>query len=149
MNLNSPDDCGTLSPDQGDSLRVAQAVMSRALDIGEWERSQTHDSLLTFLQEEVVEFAEAVSAWSRDPKVGEKDLCAELSDLLLQVLFHAELAKRRGAFTLDDVADAFVAKMRSRAPYLFEPGTAVVPISEQDRLWAEGKAREKGLFDGA
>ena len=54
----------------------------------------------------------------------------------------AEIAARRGAFTLDDVAQAFVTKMRSRAPYLFDGTEDVVGVEEQERLWVEGKARE-------
>ena len=66
----------------------------------------------------------------------------ELADVLLQVLFHAEIADERGAFDFGDVAAAFVAKMRSRAPYLFDGSTGLVDQATQDRLWAEGKARE-------
>ena len=70
-------------------------------------------------------------------------LKSELSDLLLQILFHAELASERGAFDFSDVADAFVQKMRRRAPYLFDGSTGPVDKATQDRLWEEGKAREK------
>lgn len=129
------------TPIQGAELIQAQQVMRRALDIGEWERSMTHSSLLPYLREEVAEFAEAVEKWEAEGD--EEQLLAELSDVFLQVLFHAELACRRGAFDLDNVAAAFVSKMRSRAPYLFEEGDRIVPIAEQERLWQEGKAREK------
>lgn len=77
------------------------------------------------------------------PEWMEQELCMELSDVLLQVLFHAEIANRRGAFDIGHVAGAFVAKLRSRAPYLFESVERSVPKTEQDRLWEEGKKRER------
>ncbi|MEJ5997199.1 MazG nucleotide pyrophosphohydrolase domain-containing protein [Corynebacterium sp. H130] len=126
---------------RGQSLLEAQWVMARALQIGEWERSMDHRSLLPYLREEVVEFEQAVR--ELDDDASEDNLLKELSDILLQVLFHAELARRRDSFDLDDVAAAFVSKMRSRAPYLFEEGDGIISIAEQERLWAEGKAQEK------
>ena len=114
----------------------AQQVMERAVRIGEWEMTQTHESLLPFLREEAEEFAAAVRSGAPDA-----ELLNELGDVLLQVLFHAELASRRGAFNFEDVAASFVAKMRNRAPYLFDGTTSIVSIETQERLWAEGKAR--------
>ncbi|MEJ5927526.1 MazG nucleotide pyrophosphohydrolase domain-containing protein [Corynebacterium sp. H128] len=137
------DDNGATTPIRVGSLSEAQWVMARALQVGEWERSMTHGELLAYLDEEVGEFREAVTDWEREPSViAETKLMQELSDVLLQVLFHAELARRRGVFDLEDVAAAFVDKMRSRAPYLFSGGDRVVARAEQERLWAEGKRRE-------
>lgn len=107
---------------------------------GEWEAAQTHRSLLPYLREEAEEFAEAVLDGSSDA-----DLVAELGDLLLQVLFHAELAAERGAFDFDDVARSFIVKLRSRAPYLFDGSAGPVDSHTQDRLWEEGKRREARL----
>ena len=73
----------------------------------------------------------------------EDQLKLELSDLLLQVLFHAQVAQNRGSFNIYDVAQAFVDKMRSRQPYLFDGSVGVVPVDEQKRLWQEGKEQEK------
>ncbi|MGX4761637.1 MazG nucleotide pyrophosphohydrolase domain-containing protein [Corynebacterium minutissimum] len=126
-----------LAPSLDDPLWQAREVMSKARSIGEWERDQTHDTLLPYLAEESAEFADAVREGASDA-----ELLKELGDVLLQVLFHAEIAARRGAFTLDDVAASFVNKMRSRAPYLFDGTEDVVGVEEQERLWAEGKARE-------
>lgn len=119
---------------------VAEAigVMRRAVGLGEWEQSQTHESLIPYLQEETAEFIEAV-----EEKAGDPELIKELGDVLLQVLFHAEIAARRGAWDFGDVAASFVAKMRSRSPYLFDGSIGIVSTGEQERLWAEGKAREK------
>lgn len=127
-----------LAPSLEEPMWKAREVMSRARRIGEWERDQTHETLLPYLEEESAEFAQAVRERATD-----SELLKELGDVFLQVLFHAEIAARRGAFTLDDVAMSFVNKMRSRAPYLFDGTEDVVGVEEQERLWAEGKAREK------
>lgn len=126
------------APSRQDPVYVAQQVMARARSIGEWEMTQTHESLLPYLAEESAEFAEAVRAHAA-PDV----LCKELGDVLLQVLFHAEIASRHGAFDFGDVAESFVNKMRSRAPYFFDGTTGIVDTETQERLWAAGKAAEK------
>lgn len=130
-----------IAPSRHDPVAEAVAVMSRARSIGEWESGHTHASLLPYLQEESREFAEAVARW--ESSGDEHQLLAELGDVLLQVLFHSEIAARRGAFTFADVAASFVAKMRSRSPYLFDGTTGTVPTAEQDRLWRKGKKNEK------
>lgn len=110
--------------------RLAEAVelMARARRRGEWEAGRTHRNLLPHLIEETHEFIDAVEDGG--------DILGELSDLLLQVLFHAEIAE---GFDIEDVADAFVAKLRRRAPYLFEAGEGQVPVAEQERAWAAGR----------
>lgn len=131
-----------------DEIEDAVALMARSLRQGEWERSMTHQSLMAYLREETdeldrtIELAQAYGEGDA-PEWLEQDLCSELSDILLQVLFHAEIANRRGAFDIGHVAGAFVAKLRSRAPYLFEEIERDVPRTEQDRLWDEGKKRER------
>lgn len=132
-----------LAPSLADPVRKAVAVMHAARTRGEWEAGQTHASLVPFLIEEAGECAEAAWRWSPGAPGADAELVAELSDVLLQVLFHAEIASERGAFTLDDVASRFVAKMRSRAPYLFDGFSGRVSADEQDRLWALGKRRER------
>lgn len=117
-----------------DPVRHATEVMTRARTIGSWEIMQTHESLVPYLLEESNEFAQAVQE-----KSGDEALKAELSDVFLQVLFHAEIASRRGAFDMNDVAQAFVDKMKLRAPYLFDGTTDIVDAETQDELWARGK----------
>lgn len=128
-----------------DEVEDAVALMTRAMRQGEWEQSQTHRSLLAYLREETEELAEVVDRLEEagsDRQADEQELCRELADILLQVLFHSEIANRRGSFDIGHVAGAFVAKMRSRAPYLFEDVERPVSREEQDRLWAEGRAAE-------
>lgn len=121
-----------------DPIHVAQRVMHEARARGGWEQAQTHTSLLEYLEQETQELIDAVRGNDSD-----EELKKELSDLLLQVLFHAELATERGAFTFADVAEAFVKKMENRAPYLFDGSTGTVSVDKQDRLWEEGKRKEK------
>lgn len=116
--------------------RVAEAidVMSAARRTGEWEAGQTHASLLPYLIEEAFEFIDAVNEGG--------DVRGELSDLLLQVLFQAEVAED---FDIDDVAGAFVEKMRLRKPYLFDgsrdlgEGAELMPLAEQEEAWTAGR----------
>lgn len=112
-------------------VEEAVEVMAAARRIGEWEAHQTHVSLLRYLLEETYEFIDAVNEGG--------DIRGELSDLLLQVLFHAEIAED---FDFDDVAADFVAKMRSRQPYLFDGSVAegeMVSVAEQEAAWADGR----------
>ena len=122
------------APSRDDPAWQAQNIMRRALTVGEWERKQTHETLLPYLREETTELAEAITTQANDA-----ELMAELGDVLLQVLFHAEIAARRGAFDFGDVVGSFIGKMRRRSPYLFDGTTSVVPQSEQKRLWELGK----------
>lgn len=116
--------------------RMAEAidVMAAARRTGEWEAGQTHASLLPYLIEEAFEFIDAVNEGG--------DIRGELSDLLLQVLFQAEVADD---FDIEDVAGAFVDKMRSRKPYLFDgsrdigEGAELMPVEEQEAAWAAGR----------
>lgn len=76
------------APSRDDPAWQAQNIMRRALTVGEWEREQTHETLLPYLREETTELAEAITTRADDA-----ELMAELGDVLLQVLFHAEIAR--------------------------------------------------------
>lgn len=110
-------------------------IMAAARRTGQWEARQTHRSLLPYLIEETYEFVDAVNEGG--------DIRSELSDLLLQILFHAEIAED---FDFDDVATDFILKMRARQPYLFDGTVAegeMVSEEEQERLWAYGRGRPR------
>lgn len=126
-------------PSLDDPVYQAVSVMHAARSRGEWEQAMTHTSLVPYLLEESAEVAEAI-----EQGAGDEALKKELADVLLQVLFHAEIASERGAFGFGEVAGAFVEKLKRRAPYLFDGSTGPVDVKTQDRLWAEGKAREMG-----
>jgi tetrapyrrole methylase family protein/MazG family protein len=102
-----------------------------------WDREQTHQSLARHLLEETHEALEAID--SGDPE----RLREELGDLLLQVVFHAEIGAREGAFDIDDVAQSVVDKLIKRHPHVFGD----VKVSSADEVlvnWERIKAEEKG-----
>ena len=78
-----------------------------------WDGAQTHESLRRNFIEEAYEVAEAIDR--EDPAL----LKEELGDLLLQVVFHADIERQAGDFTMDDVADGEVRKMLFRHPHVF------------------------------
>ena len=91
------------------------AIMARLRGPGgcPWDREQTHASLRPYLLEETYETLEAIDAGSPD------SLRLELGDLLLQVVFHAQLAGEAGTFTIDDVIAGLVEKLVRRHPHVF------------------------------
>jgi XTP/dITP diphosphohydrolase len=111
-------------------------VMARLRQECPWDAQQTHRSLAQYLIEETAETIEAI-------ELGDQDhLREELGDLLLQVIFHAEIASEQAdGFTLEEVARGIADKLISRHPYVF--ATAEVP-SDLHFTWEQRKAAEKG-----
>lgn len=101
-----------------------------------WDREQDTRSLLPYLIEESSEFIDAAQA-------GDKPhMCEELGDVLLQVVFHAEVAREQGDFTIDDVVNSVSEKMVRRHPHVF--GNASVSGSGEVLVqWEKIKANEK------
>jgi tetrapyrrole methylase family protein/MazG family protein len=110
-------------------------VMARLRRGCPWDREQTHESLVPFLIEEAYEVVDAIEQHS------EADLCEELGDLLLQVVFHAELATERGSFSIADVVDGLANKMIRRHPHVFGD-QAVADVAEVWQNWEQLKALE-------
>jgi tetrapyrrole methylase family protein / MazG family protein len=101
-----------------------------------WDREQTHRTLVPYLIEETYEVVEAIELSQLE------GLCEELGDLLLQVLFHAQIATEVGKFSIADVVDALSNKMVRRHPHVF--GDAVIEdVDAQWRNWERLKALEK------
>lgn len=107
-----------------------------------WDREQTHESLRRNLLEESCEAAEAIDLGDRTA------LCEELGDVLLQVVFHAQLEKEQGGFTMDDVADGICKKLIYRHPHVFGSVEVRTSAEESDR-WETMKRREKGQKSAA
>ena len=82
-----------------------------------WDRKQTHESLRPYLLEETYEVLDTL-----DRKDGKK-LPEELGDVLLQVLFHSQIATEAGTFTIDDVLDHLTDKLIRRHPHVFPNGS--------------------------
>lgn len=103
-----------------------------------WDREQTHESLRKNLIEESYEFIHEVDANSKE------GMCEELGDVLLQVLFHSQIAKDEGEFTLDDVIDGITKKMIFRHPHVF--GEEKATSSEEAlKLFKKSKNKEKKI----
>lgn len=101
-----------MKPSLEDTLALMRDLRRRC----DWDAAQTHESLRPYLVEEAHEVDEALLAGDDDK------LREELGDLLLQILFHSVIAEERGAFTLHDVAESFVTKMKGRHPHLYGDG---------------------------
>ena len=101
-----------------------------------WDREQTHQSLKPYLIEETYE---ALDAIDREDDDGLRD---ELGDVLLQIVFHAQLAREEARFTLEDVAEATSDKLIRRHPHVFGNTTANTPGQVVEN-WEAIKSREK------
>jgi MazG family protein len=131
------------------------ALQARLLAPGgcPWDREQTHESLRTYLLEEAYEVLEALDSPDR------RKLPEELGDLLLQIVFHAELARLAGRFEIGDVIESIYTKMVRRHPHVFgdqQAADAQAVLKNWEQLKAEerranGQATEnrpESLLDG-
>jgi MazG family protein len=130
------------------------AVMARLRGPGgcPWDREQTHTSLAPYLLEEAHEVLEAIARGDTNA------LREELGDLLLQVVFHGQMAHEAGGFSAGDVVDGLVRKLIDRHPHVFgemRPGAAggnqASTPAEVLAQWHELKRREapaRAAFDG-
>ena len=127
------------SDDESYTLADLLAVMARLRDPETgcpWDVKQSFETIAPYTIEEAYEVADAIR---RGDKNGLKD---ELGDLLLQVVYHAQMANEEGSFSFGDVADAITRKMIRRHPHVFEDP------SRRDEflgsgLWEQIKAEEK------
>jgi nucleoside triphosphate diphosphatase len=118
-------------PSLEDTLSLMRDLRARC----EWDAAQTHDSLRPYLIEEAYEVDDAIRAGD-DTKLRE-----ELGDLLLQILFHSVVAEERGAFSMQDVAEGFITKMKGRHPHLYGEGAR--------QPWEQMKAKRRAsIVDG-
>ena len=132
-------------------IRQVLEVMSalRAPDGCPWDREQDHRSLRWHAVEEVYELLDAIEAGD------EPEMVEELGDLLLQVVFHAQLGSERGAFDFERVCQELADKLVRRHPHVFGD----VKVRDVDQVWANwekikreekaGSARERrSALDG-
>ena len=99
----------------------------RAPDGCPWDREQTHRSIRLHAVEEVYELIDAIEAGD------DAEMAEELGDLLLQVVFHCQLARERGAFDFETVAGGLVEKLIRRHPHVFGDAQA----KSVDAVWAQ------------
>ena len=101
-----------------------------------WDIEQTHQSVRANLIEETYEAVEAIDTNNMEL------LKEELGDVLMQVLFHAQMEAEQGTFTFADVVDGVAKKLIVRHPHVFGDAKAATP-EESLELWNEIKRREK------
>ena len=110
-----------------------------------WDIEQTFATIAPYTLEEAAEVADAIErqAWGELP--------GELGDLLLQVVYHAQMAQEAGLFALPDVIRAISDKMVARHPHVFGDDSRDKTADQQTRDWEAQKARERGragVLDG-
>jgi tetrapyrrole methylase family protein/MazG family protein len=118
-----------------DALREITARL-RAPDGCPWDRQQTHESLKPFVLEETYEVLEALDSGNR------AELCEELGDLMMQVMFHSQVAVENGEFTLNDVLAGISSKLLRRHPHVFGD-VQVSGAQDVLRNWQSIKQAEK------
>lgn len=127
------------SPDAARQLARLRAIMHRLRAPGgcPWDAEQTHESLVPNLIEEAYETVDTIQRGDH------QHLKEELGDLLLQVIFHSELAEEAGRFNLDDVARGISDKLVRRHPHVFAQSDAATADAVLQQ-WDEIKRGEKG-----
>ena len=129
-------------PEPGRQLDRLRAIMHRLRAPGgcPWDAEQTHESLVSNLIEETYEAVAAIESGDQE------NLLEELGDVLLQVVFHAELAQEDGRFDLDDIARGISDKLVRRHPHVFGESVAGDPDAVL-KQWDAIKRAEKGEGD--
>ena len=129
---------GCRMPSTGERFERAVSIMERLRAPGgcPWDREQTFDTIKPYTLEETYEVLEAID--NRDWP----ELAGELGDLLLQVLFYAEMAKEQSSFSIDDVLDRLSTKLIHRHPHVFGDVKANTS-AEVKRNWEALKVEEK------
>lgn len=130
----------------GESLSKLVAIMHRLLGPGgcPWDQEQTLKTLTPFVIEEAHEVVDAIEKGS--PEL----LREELGDLLLQIVFQAELARKEGWFGPDDVVDAICEKLVRRHPHVFgeEKVSGSAEVLQQWEILKAKEKKDRGALDG-
>ena len=113
-----------------------------------WDIQQTSKSLAKYTLEEAYEVIEAIESNNN------KELEGELGDLLLQVIYHSVIAAEKKKFSIDDVIDTSVKKMKSRHPHIFMRDESIKTVQDVNDFWETQKKFErkkkgaKSVLDG-
>lgn len=99
-----------------------------------WDREQTHRSLVKYLIEETFEAVEAIETDD------ERGTIEELGDVLLQVVFHGQIGRDEGRYSIDDIVDCITDKLIERHPHVFGDGVRIHSPEEVLRQWETNKA---------
>ena len=128
----------------GGSLARLLEIMRRLRDPRSgcpWDIEQDFDSIAPYTIEEAYEVADAIERRAWD------DLRGELGDLLLQTVYHAQMAEEQGLFSFEDVARSVADKMIARHPHVFGEESRDKSAEQQTRDWEAQKARERAGKD--
>lgn len=144
----SDDETGHLAAPGDEGTSRLRQIMARLRDPETgcpWDIEQSFATIAPYTIEEAHEVADAIArqAWG--------ELKGELGDLLLQVIYHAQIAEEAGLFTFDDVARAICDKMISRHPHVFGDESRDKTAAQQTADWERMKAAERGparVLDG-
>ena len=139
-------DSSQMDPRRMETLLMIMQALRTAPTGCPWDLEQSFETIVPYTIEEAYEVADAVARGNRE------DLCEELGDLLLQVVYHAQMAAEENAFTFDDVVEAISTKMVRRHPHVFGD-EAAKSAKLAKGFWEDIKAKErvgkpaKGLLD--
>ncbi len=133
-------------PTDSDPFRRLVAIMAalRAPDGCPWDREQTHATLKQYMIEEAHEAVEAIDSGD------DQDICEELGDVALQVVFNAQLAAEQGRFTIDDVMQAICVKLIRRHPHVFgeEQAATAADVLKNWEVIKKAEKAEKAAESG-
>ncbi len=146
MTQNPAGNPANMDPTKLETLRAIMKALRTPVTGCPWDLEQDFASIAPYTIEEAYEVADAIQSGDR------KHLCEELGDLLLQPVYHAQMAAEEGSFTLDDVIEGVVTKMIRRHPHVFGDDEAR-SAGVAKTFWEDNKAKEragkpqKGLLD--
>jgi MazG family protein len=125
-----------MDPRDISTLRAIMVALRTPVTGCPWDLEQDFASIAPYTIEEAYEVADAIERGNK------ADLCDELGDLLLQPIYHAQMAAEEGSFTFDDVIEAVVTKMIRRHPHVFGDAEAKA-AGVAKGFWEENKAKER------
>ena len=136
MSQNPAANPADMDPRKIETLRAIMQALRTPVTGCPWDLKQDFASIAPYTIEEAYEVADAIARGSR------AELCEELGDLLLQSVYHAQMADEEGSFTFDDVIAAVNAKMIRRHPHVF--GDAQARSARLAKgFWEDMKAKER------
>ena len=129
-----------MDPRRIETLRAIMKALRMPMTGCPWDLEQSFETIAPYTIEEAYEVADAIARGDR------AQLREELGDLLLQPIYHAQLAEEEGSFTFDDVVEAVCRKMVRRHPHVFGDETARSARLAKS-FWEDSKARESTNSD--
>ncbi len=130
------DNPADMDPRKIETLRAIMKALRTPVTGCPWDLEQNFATIAPYTIEEAYEVADAIAKGSRS------ELCEELGDLLLQAVYHAQMAEEEGSFTFDDVIAAVTTKMIRRHPHVFGDEQAR-SAKLAKTFWEDNKAKEK------